>query len=153
MLPPNQTGVCDDGSMPEEELLRIELTDRERVLLRAGLLEWTGPARPSEPLAIAMGFDGLEGLRADVKRLRMALEDDDELSRADWQRVLIATEIVFVSDVVGSGLDWRLTTGVPDAEAIELLRGLQRKLPRWRVTFQFTMSDEQVVIENSDRSS
>lgn len=99
-------------------------------MLRAALLEWGGPAKPTEQLALAMGFQGLEGLSRDVMTLREALKEGVPLSREDWQRVLLATEIVFASDVVGSGLDWPITTGVPDAEAIALLRAMQRKMPR-----------------------
>jgi hypothetical protein len=47
------------------------------------------------------------------------------LSRADWRRALLATEIVFASDVVGSGLDWSITTGLADEDTIGLLRAMQ----------------------------
>ncbi|MEU7874785.1 hypothetical protein [Dactylosporangium sp. NPDC049140] len=50
-----------------------------------------------------------------------------------------------MSDVVGSGLDWRFTSGFSDAETIEVLRGLQRKLPRWRDSAQFTRDDDDKV--------
>ncbi|QKS21463.1 hypothetical protein HUN58_17345 [Curtobacterium sp. Csp1] len=40
----------------------------------------------------------------------------------------VATELVFVSDVVGSGTDWETTTGIRDADALRLLRSLQRKI-------------------------
>ncbi len=63
----------------------------------------------------------------------------------------MSTEVVFASDVVGSGLDWPITTGITDEETIRLLRGLQRKLPRWRGSFQFTMEDGHVVINDQDR--
>ncbi|GAA3334482.1 hypothetical protein HP467_00430 [Curtobacterium albidum] len=43
-------------------------------------------------------------------------------------RTLLATELVFVSDVVGSGTDWETTTGIRDADALRLLRSLQRKI-------------------------
>lgn len=46
------------------------------------------------------------------------------------------------SDVVGSGLDWRFTSGVSDTQPIETLRGLQRKLPRWRASVQFTLDND-----------
>jgi hypothetical protein len=59
----------------------------------------------------------------------------------DWRRVLLSVEIVFASDVVGSGLDWRITSGISDEESVGLLRGLQRKLPRWRGSVQFTVQE------------
>ncbi|MFD2091298.1 hypothetical protein [Blastococcus deserti] len=51
------------------------------------------------------------------------------LTRRDWARALLATEIVFASNLVGSGLDWSSTTGLSDEETIALLRTLQRKIP------------------------
>lgn len=55
---------------------------------------------------------------------------------------MLAIEIVFVSDVVGSGLDWRFTSGLSDAKTIEILRSLQRKLPQWRSSVQFAQDDD-----------
>jgi hypothetical protein len=43
--------------------------------------------------------------------------------------------------VVGSGLDWQITSDFSDEESIALLRGLQRKLPRWRSSVQFTINE------------
>jgi hypothetical protein len=134
-----------------DELVVVELSERERFMLRAALLEWVGPAQPTEQLALAMGFQGLDGLRREVLALRRALEDKEPLSGENWGRILIATEIVFASDVVGSGLDWPITTGIPDEEAIRLLRGLQRKMPRWRPSVQFTMRDGKVEIRDPAR--
>jgi hypothetical protein len=74
------------------------------------------------------------------------------LSRDDWRRVLLATEVVFASDVFGSGLDWSTTTGFSDADSISLLRSIQRKMPRWRPTFQFTLDPQgEVAISDPDR--
>ena len=42
--------------------------------------------------------------------------------------MLILTEVVFVSDLVGSGVEWETTTGLSDEVTIRLLRGIQRKL-------------------------
>jgi hypothetical protein len=90
-------------------------------------------------LAIGMGFEGRDHLHEDVARLREALEVGEPLLHEDWRCVLLATEVVFVSDVVGSGLDWSITSGFSDSYSISLLRGIQRKMPRWRATFQFTL--------------
>ncbi len=43
-------------------------------------------------------------------------------SRTDWTRALLATEIVFVSNVVGSGWQWAITTGFSDASTLDTLR-------------------------------
>ena len=50
------------------------------------------------------------------------------LSMSDWRRALLATEIVFISDVLGSGIDWSITTGMDDVETLRMLRSVQRKL-------------------------
>jgi hypothetical protein len=78
-----------------------------------------------------MGFRSEEDLlRGDGRRLREALDRSEPLTRSDWRRTLLATEIVFASDVVGAGWDWSITTGLSDEETIRLLRAVQRKVAR-----------------------
>lgn len=137
--------------MTGEELIHAELNRDERDLLVAGLIQWGGPARPTEQLAIAMGFAGLDAFRVERKLLRTAIDSGEPLSRRDWQRVLLATEVVFASDVYGAGLDWSIVTGISDGEAIALLRALQRKLPRWRATWQFHVADGAATIVDESR--
>jgi len=43
---------------------------------------------------------------------------------------LLATEIVFVSDLAGSGVEWQTTTGRDDETTIRTLRVIQRKPAR-----------------------
>jgi hypothetical protein len=109
---------------------RVALDDRERRLLRAALLEWGGPACPTDDLAAALGFSGAKNMAAEAWRFWQRIDAGDVLAPDEWRSVLLAAEIVFVSDVVGSGLDWATTSGIPDSEALAILRGLQRKLPR-----------------------
>ena len=109
-------------------MVSVELTSEERELLRSGLLEWGGPARPTAELARAIGFVDLDDLWAQCQRLRELLAENQPLSRADWRRTLLATEIVFASDVLGSGVDWSSTSGLADDDTIRLLRAVQRKL-------------------------
>lgn len=137
--------------MSSEELIHVELDKDERDLLSAGLLQWGGPARPTEQLAIAMGFAGLDAFRVDRGRLRTAIDNGEPLSRQDWQRVLLATEVVFASDVYGAGLDWWSVTSISDVDTISRLRGLQRKLPRWRATWQFHVVDGAATIVDESR--
>lgn len=110
------------------EKLSVDLDESERRVLAAGLNEWGGPARPTEELAIAIGFEGLGDLDRGRLRLRQAIEDHQPLTRLDWARALLATEIVFASDVVGSGHDWVYTVGLSDDETLSVLRSVQRKL-------------------------
>ena len=111
-------------------LLSIALTAEERRLLRHGLGEWGGPARCTDELALAMGFADVKDLFAQSDRLVNSLESQSPLSAPDWRRVLAATEIVFASDVFGSGVDWPTTTGLLDDETIKLLRSVQRKVSK-----------------------
>lgn len=102
----------------------------EAALLGRALLEWGGPARCGDEMAWAMGFADAADLLDQCRRLRAALNDDAPLGTAEWARVLLAAEIVFVSDVVGSGVEWSTTTGLGDAETLAALRSIQRKLGR-----------------------
>ena len=106
------------------------LTPDETGLLRRALLEWGGPARCGDQLAAGMGFADFPDLLEQTARLRKALADDVPLTPADWARTLLATEIVFVSDLAGTGFEWRTTTGLQDDATIAALRSIQRKLGR-----------------------
>jgi hypothetical protein len=106
------------------------LAEDEIRLLRRALLEWGGPARCSDQLAVGMGFTGAQDLSDRCDRLRDALGDDVPLAPMDWARTLLATEIVFVSDLAGSGFEWSTTTGLGDEPTIRTLRSIQRKLAR-----------------------
>lgn len=109
-------------------LVQLDLTRDERRVLELGLIEWGGPAACTNEMALAMGFTGVVDLFADGSRLTNSIRDDAPLTPRDWTRALLATEIVFASNVLGSGLDWRSTTGFDDVVTIGLLRSLQRKL-------------------------
>lgn len=112
------------------ERIQLDLTDHERGILRSGLVEWGGPARVTQELALAMGFRDQEDLFRDGDRLIAALETSDPMTPLDWARTILATEIVFASNLVGSGCDWSITTGFSDAETLLSLRAIQRKVPR-----------------------
>ncbi|MEV7388610.1 hypothetical protein [Streptomyces sp. NPDC091215] len=84
------------------------LTEHEVKLLTRALLEWGGPAHCSDQLAVGMGFADVQDLFDQCQRLRKALGEDAPLGAADWARTLLATEIVFVSDLSGSGVEWRV---------------------------------------------
>ena len=104
------------------------LNDDESVLLRRALGEWNGPARCSDEMAFAMGFADVPDLLRETDRLNEAIKADRPITPADWARILLSTEVVFVSDLVGSGYEWSTTTGWSDEGTIRLLRGLQRQL-------------------------
>jgi len=146
------TVTCDDRRVSSAEPIHVQLNPDEREVLRAGLLDWGGPARPTDAFATAMGFTDAASLSSEARELWQQIDRSSSLTADDWRRVLLAIEVVFVSDVVGSGLDWRFTTGFSDAETIGIVRGLQRKLPRWRGSVQFTgAEDGRVTILDPDR--
>ena len=77
-----------------------------------------------------MGFRDQEDLFRDCDRLIAALEARDPMTPLDWARTILVTEIVFASNLVGSGCDWSMATGFSDAETLTSLREIQRKVPR-----------------------
>ena len=101
-----------------DEFIAIDLTDDERAVLRAGLVEWGGPARVTQEFAVAMGFRDQDDLFAEGDRIRVDLEAERPLSPFDWARMVLATEVVFASNLVGSGWDWSSTTGFSDGDTI-----------------------------------
>jgi len=137
--------------MSDASSQQVVLDERERRFLRAALLDWGGPAHPTDELAAAMGFSSAEALSDEAWALWKRIEAGETLTTEDWRRVLLAVEIVFASDVVGSGLDFRFTSGIPDEEAIRILRSLQGKLPRWRSSVQFTTANGHVEVIDPDR--
>ncbi|MBM7437346.1 hypothetical protein [Streptomyces sp. HB132] len=114
--------------MPTAE--QLALNDEESRLLQLGLMEWCGPARCTEEFAVAMGFDGVQDLSDRGMSIRSALAGEEALDPMDWARALLATELAFASDVVGSGYEWSTTTGWPDDTTVRVLRSVQLKLIR-----------------------
>ena len=109
-------------------MLLPDLDDTERRLLRWGIIEWGGPARCTDEMAVAMGFRSIQDLFDSGRRLAGSIEAGAPLTALDWLRVLLATEIVFASNTIGSGLDWSITSGMSDEESLAALRSVQRKL-------------------------
>ena len=108
----------------------VDVSDEDRRFLAQGLGEWGGPARLTDDVARVIGFESREALFAAYHEIIEALRSGRSLSRRDWRRSLVATEIAFGSDVYGSGVEWGTTTGYRDGESIVRLRRLQRYLSR-----------------------
>jgi hypothetical protein len=108
--------------------LTVDLTTEERDLLAQGLLQWGGAAAPTDALAVAMGFADVRDLLTQSKRIGNAIEYGTPVAASDLRRALVATEIVFSSDVFGAGVEWETVTGLTDQASISMLRTLQRKL-------------------------
>ncbi|MFD4546705.1 hypothetical protein ACFWOX_35310 [Streptomyces sp. NPDC058467] len=117
--------------MPETPVAASDLLTADEVAwLRRALLEWGGPARCGDELAVGMGFEGVQDLLDQCGRLRAELGESVPIAPVDWARVLLAVEIVFVSDLAGSGYEWTTTTGFSDESSIRTLRAIQFKLAR-----------------------
>lgn len=106
----------------------VSLEPAEREMLMWGLGDWGGPAACTDTLAVAMGFDSCADLRVQTERLLPLLRSESPLTPSDWTRTLLATEIVWASDVVGAGMDASATFGHSDVDALRILRSLQGKL-------------------------
>lgn len=115
------------------EQVSAELSADEREFIRQTLGQWEGPAGkmpfPFQMLGLA-SWDEFGDL---VLRLRDAVAAGAALDDLDWARVLVLTEITWASNLIGSGLDFPITTRFSDEEALQLLRGLQRKSGSYRL--------------------
>lgn len=113
--------------MTETTLIAIDLTERERDFTARALYEWHGSASWT-PLPIdALGLSDWDEFDHLTERLETAVKSGEPLTDLDWARALFLTEISWASNLVGSGLDFAIVTGVDDNEAITLLRSIQRK--------------------------
>jgi hypothetical protein len=101
-------------------------------MLLAGLLDWGGPAHGTDSLAVAMGFSGLEDLDQEASRILARIQEGAPLTVRDWSRVMFATEVIFASDLLGTGSEWTVIQGGDDAHWISVLRDLQSKIPASR---------------------
>jgi hypothetical protein len=116
--------------MTREEPVTVELDADEKRLLMCALADCGGPAHLSEAMAVALGFGSLADLQGQTGYLYEQVRSRAALTPLYWRRLLGLAEIVFASDLFGSGLDWSITSGMSDEKAIKALRSLQRKLGR-----------------------
>lgn len=93
---------CQTASVPDA-LIEVSLSEEERYVLNYGLIDWGGPSVCSEALARAMGFDGLDDLNHESERIAASIRAGKPLSARDWTRAVFSTEIIFASEVVGTG--------------------------------------------------
>ncbi|MCV7077982.1 hypothetical protein [Mycobacterium szulgai] len=113
--------------MTESDLVAIDLTEDERLLMLHGLNEyWGSAARADTLMAPLVGLSTTGEFDALIGRLKDAIGGRVPLSNLDWARALFLTEISWASDVVGSGLDF--ATNIRDERAAPLLRSIQRKV-------------------------
>lgn len=110
----------------------VSLSDDERHMLTYGLKDWNGPTEPTESMAVALGFSGVEDLCSEGDRIAEAISAGEPLTERDWSRALLSTEVVFASIVVGAASEWGTIHSGTDAHWIGVLRSIQRKVPASR---------------------
>jgi hypothetical protein len=112
--------------MTMTELIDIDLTDDERLLLCHGLNEYGGSIHYKPVMTRALGLPDRTSFDALLDRLRKAMWRKEPLSKLDWARAVFLTEVSWASNLVGSGLDF--ATNFRDETAAPLLRSIQWKI-------------------------
>ena len=119
----------EDAKDAVGERVQLDLRPDERSMLVVALVDWGGPAYGSEPLARAMGFESLERLYEESQELADAISRNQPLSRRDWTRAIVATEIGFVS-ALGTGCGtWESVHGGRAERWFGVLLRLQSRVP------------------------
>jgi hypothetical protein len=80
-----------------DEVIDPGLSVEERELLWQGLQQWGGPTRPTDAVARVMGFSNVDRMHEEMEPIRERLKAGQPLPKRDWERALVATEIVFAS--------------------------------------------------------
>jgi hypothetical protein len=115
-----------------DEIVEFDFSAEERELLWQGLHQWGGPTRPTDGIARVIGFPSVEALHADSRAIREELRAGRPLTKRDWERALVATEIVFASNYYGAAGDWEAVSAWDDARTLRVLRAIQRKMAGFR---------------------
>ncbi|MBA3261089.1 MAG: hypothetical protein H0T69_01170 [Thermoleophilaceae bacterium] len=71
-------------------------------------------------------------MHVDKKPIMERLRAGQALAKRDWERALVAIEIVFASSFYGAAGDWEIVSGWDDDRTLRVLRGIQRKLAGFR---------------------
>ena len=110
------------------ELVEVRLAPAELSLVEAALHELGGTASGTTMRSILTGApDGRDSYRRRDQLLSL-IRAGAPMTRMEWTRVLLFTELAFASDMIGSGVEWPIVTGLDDLESIVALRLLQRQL-------------------------
>lgn len=101
---------------------------RSAICSAAGSMSGQGQRTAPKRWRPALGFASVDDLIQEGSRIATDIAAGRSLTRRDWTRALLATEVVFVSNVIGSGHDWPSTTGLDDGTTLRTLRDLQLRL-------------------------
>ncbi|MFR9771038.1 hypothetical protein [Nocardia sp. SC052] len=105
-----------------------KLTPAERDFVDGALASWVGVSTNAPIPVRALGFADRDRFDDETVRLRHAVRDGIMLTEVETARVLFLSELAFGSDLFGAGVESKIVNGIRDAEAITILRSLQRKL-------------------------
>lgn len=114
------------------ELKAVDLTADQRKFVAKALHQWapqwalsaSGKPFPFQALGLSTG----EELSQLALRLADAVEHDQPLTDLDWTRAVLLTECCWASNLIGLGPDFVVATGIPDADALSMLRRIQRRI-------------------------
>jgi hypothetical protein len=116
--------------MTDPERIAIDLTEEERKLMSLALNEYGGLAKRAKPLLIpVLGLSTEDEWYQLLKRLELAIDNNEPLSDLDWARALFLTEISFASDLVGAGLHFGPAA---DEYWFRVLRSIQQKISTYQ---------------------
>ncbi|QIK62860.1 hypothetical protein G7068_06340 [Leucobacter viscericola] len=100
-------------------------------MLRQGVIQWGGPARCTDDVARVIGYSSSREFYEDQDRLVDLVSSQKCIEDLDFRRLVLATEIVFVSDLLGAGVEWETVSGLSDEETLTMLREMQRESYRF----------------------
>ena len=104
----------------------FRLSGSEREFVIAALLQ--APGHCSDELARALGFLDANDCSLPANRYIQSLRLLKIPPIGEWRRILSIVEIMFCSEVFGSGIEWELITGISDSESLRNLRAIQSRL-------------------------
>jgi hypothetical protein len=109
-----------------DEVVDLPLADDERRLLIEGLRQWGGPAYPTDEVARFIGVADVKTLFSGGNRICELLREGSALTKLDWQRALVATEVLWASQFYGAPGDWEAVSAWSDEQTLRTLRQLQQ---------------------------
>jgi hypothetical protein len=104
----------------EPELIAIDLSDDERQFIQTALAELGGTVGDKLFPVEVFGVATVDEFKEMLTRLRIAIASRGSLSRLEWTRAQLLTEICWGSDIIGSGIDFQRS--YPDELAAPLMR-------------------------------
>jgi len=114
------------------ELVDVDLTADQRKFVAKALYQWAPQwalSASGKPFPFqTLGLSTREELTQLALRLAHAVEHDQPLADLDWARALYLTECCWASSLIGLGADFAAATGLSDADALSMLRRIQRKI-------------------------